>query len=101
MSSTTLLEMKAIFMIRALCFLYSSAVLCQSDPYVETSLGKIKGSYLSSYSKREFLAFRGIRYAKPPIGQLRFQVQSSTFFTGAGIYLEVPEFLKIKKTSEN
>ena len=39
-------------------------------------LGRIKGSLLTSAeSKRNFQAFRGIPYAQPPIGDLRFQVK--------------------------
>ncbi|MFX0093311.1 MAG: carboxylesterase/lipase family protein [Candidatus Hodarchaeota archaeon] len=39
------------------------------DPVVETKLGKIKG--IQKQSHQEYL---GIRYAKPPIKELRFQV---------------------------
>jgi acetylcholinesterase len=49
----------------------------QSDPHIEISSGKIKGSYLSSSSGRNFLAFRGVPYAKPPTGELRLRVKFS------------------------
>lgn len=42
-------------------------------PIVTTSLGRILGSSKVSASGREFFVFRGIRYAKPPKGHLRFR----------------------------
>ena len=38
------------------------------------SLGKVIGTFLSSSNGRKYSAFRGIPYAKPPIGELRFKV---------------------------
>ena len=38
------------------------------------SLGKVIGSFSSSSNGRKYSAFRGIPYAKPPIGELRFKV---------------------------
>ncbi|XP_059617683.1 juvenile hormone esterase [Phlebotomus argentipes] len=40
---------------------------------VKTSLGDIRGVTLKSRLGESFSAFRGIRYANPPTGQLRFQ----------------------------
>ncbi|KAF5304384.1 hypothetical protein FQA39_LY09763 [Lamprigera yunnana] len=40
---------------------------------VVTSLGELEGHILKTYNDNEFLAFEGIPYAKPPIGELRFQ----------------------------
>ena len=37
-------------------------------------LGKIKGSTLTTKLGKQILAFRGVRYAEPPIGLQRFQV---------------------------
>ncbi|EDW88659.2 juvenile hormone esterase [Drosophila yakuba] len=42
------------------------------DPVVELSLGKIQGDRMQSFRNRTFYAFRGIRYAQAPVGQLRF-----------------------------
>ncbi|XP_055683588.1 juvenile hormone esterase [Lutzomyia longipalpis] len=39
----------------------------------KTALGEIAGVTLKSRSGSNYYAFRGIRYAKPPIGKLRFQ----------------------------
>lgn len=44
-------------------------------PIVTTDLGKIRGNFLTSRRGQRFLAFRGIRYAKAPIDELRFQVR--------------------------
>ncbi|XP_055620172.1 juvenile hormone esterase-like [Toxorhynchites rutilus septentrionalis] len=44
-----------------------------AEPIVETDLGKIKGTTLESRLRQTFFAFRGIRYANPPTGKLRFQ----------------------------
>lgn len=38
--------------------------------------GQIKGSILISRNKRNFYAFQGIPYAKPPINDLRFKVST-------------------------
>ncbi|KAF5304023.1 hypothetical protein FQA39_LY01808 [Lamprigera yunnana] len=42
-------------------------------PTVDTAFGKIEGHYKYSYGKRQFSAFEGIPYMKPPIGELRFE----------------------------
>ncbi|KAL1132549.1 hypothetical protein AAG570_010503 [Ranatra chinensis] len=42
-------------------------------PLVETPLGPIRGSLLKTWTGKDILAFRAIRYAKPPTGQLRFK----------------------------
>ncbi|XP_075152889.1 juvenile hormone esterase [Haematobia irritans] len=44
-----------------------------SDLVITTALGKIRGTLLTSQRGRNFYAFRGIRYAKPPVGELRFK----------------------------
>jgi carboxylesterase type B len=43
------------------------------DPIVELELGNVFGARMSSRGGREYLAFQGIPYAKPPLGELRFQ----------------------------
>lgn len=42
-----------------------------TEPVVETTLGRIRGSTITSASGRSFMAFRGVPYAEPP---LRFKV---------------------------
>nr|XP_023020743.1 esterase E4-like [Leptinotarsa decemlineata] len=42
-------------------------------PIVATKLGKIRGNITQSRLGRVIYSFRGIRYAKPPVNELRFQ----------------------------
>ncbi|KAK5649724.1 hypothetical protein RI129_000753 [Pyrocoelia pectoralis] len=44
-----------------------------NNPIVTTPLGIIRGSIMTSAQGRPIFSFRGIRYAKPPIGELRFK----------------------------
>lgn len=54
----------------------SEQVICDRNEYPEvvTDLGTIKGSDMVSHHGKPFFAFRGIRYAQPPVGELRFKV---------------------------
>uniref|UniRef100_A0A1A9WY03 Carboxylic ester hydrolase n=1 Tax=Glossina brevipalpis TaxID=37001 RepID=A0A1A9WY03_9MUSC len=58
-------------LVSMICF----ALLCNGEQtiQVDTDLGKIKGLQMTSRLGKNFWAFRGIRYAKAPIGELRFQ----------------------------
>ena len=51
-------------------------VFNQELPEVVTHQGLLKGTTQTSFRGKEFLAFLGIPYAKPPIGKLRFKVKS-------------------------
>ncbi|EDW03105.1 juvenile hormone esterase [Drosophila grimshawi] len=44
-----------------------------SETLVSTSLGSIQGSTMKSFSGLTINAFRGVPYAEPPVGELRFQ----------------------------
>ncbi|XP_068140609.1 juvenile hormone esterase-like [Drosophila tropicalis] len=44
----------------------------QTGPVVNTTLGRIKGTIMESFQGKSIYAFRGIPYAQPPIGNLRF-----------------------------
>lgn len=44
------------------------------ETLVETSLGKINGSVFRTRLDKKFIGFRGIRYAEPPVDDLRFRV---------------------------
>ncbi|XP_037709689.1 esterase E4 [Drosophila subpulchrella] len=50
----------------------SSVTFVGDDPVVELSLGKIQGGTMQSFTDKTIYAFRGIRYAQPPVGHLRF-----------------------------
>ena len=41
------------------------------------TLGQVRGSLMTSAGGQQFLAFRGIPYAKPPVGNLRFKVMQT------------------------
>lgn len=47
------------------------------SPTVVVKNGSLAGSLMRSRRDREFFAFRGIPYAQPPLGQLRFEVITS------------------------
>jgi carboxylesterase family protein len=44
------------------------------DPIVQTVYGKVQGKNGNSRDGRLFYEFLGIRYARPPIGELRYEV---------------------------
>lgn len=46
----------------------------QEDILVKTPLGSIVGTNQTSRHGTNFYSFRGIRYAKAPVGELRFKV---------------------------
>lgn len=45
-----------------------------SDTLVHVNQGTLKGKVCTTINNYQFLAFKGIPYAKPPIGELRFAV---------------------------
>ncbi|KAF5277165.1 hypothetical protein FQR65_LT03871 [Abscondita terminalis] len=47
--------------------------LSASEPIVITAKGKIRGTIIKSLLEKDIYSFRGIRYAKAPVGELRFQ----------------------------
>lgn len=51
---------------------------CKSKPeykIVKTKSGPVKGQKKSTmFGNKEYFAYRGIPYAKPPVGPLRFKV---------------------------
>lgn len=74
--------------------LLSSAIvsLAASEVEVSISQGRLRGSVLQSRNGSKFYAFRSIPYAKPPIGELRFEVSTCTknvFIDKNGIVIDV------------
>ncbi|KAG7190096.1 hypothetical protein KM043_006230 [Ampulex compressa] len=57
------------------CILGMLLIGCIADqpPEVRAPNGRIKGSFMSTRLGRRIYAFRGVRYAEPPVGQLRFE----------------------------
>ncbi|KAM3957230.1 carboxylic ester hydrolase-like isoform 1-T1 [Aphomia sociella] len=45
----------------------------QNDPLTVSSSGSFRGSWMETRRGRRFQAYRGIKYAEPPVGELRFQ----------------------------
>lgn len=48
---------------------------------VNTKYGKLQGKLQKSIEGIEFCSFKGIPYAKPPVGELRFKVSLSLLIT--------------------
>ena len=53
--------------------LFSKSFASPFVPTIEAPAGNVKGALISSKYGRNISAYRGIPYAKPPIGDLRFQ----------------------------
>jgi hypothetical protein len=60
-----------------ICFtLERVSTYAPKSPIVYTKYGPAIGLTEVSRNKREFMSFRGIPYAKPPVGELRFAVSN-------------------------
>lgn len=58
-----------------LCFVFViSAVNSNSNPEVEINDGKLQGKFMVTRTGRKFSGFLAIPFAKPPLGELRFEV---------------------------
>lgn len=68
-------------------FVAGSVDHIDEKPIIVTGLGKIQGSVLKSRLGVLFYGFRGIRYAKAPVGDLRFKV--SALICGFSIYIYI------------
>jgi hypothetical protein len=44
------------------------------SPIVEISNGKLQGKISTSRDGRNYFEFLGVRYARPPVGDLRYEV---------------------------
>lgn len=54
--------------------IWTCSILIYATPIVEIKNGTLEGSIKKSKSGRNFYSFRGIPYALPPVGELRFKV---------------------------
>lgn len=93
-------------LLRSLIF-YSFVVLYHSeaskivknDPIVDTVTGKVRGSVIrSDLTGEDYLAFKGITYAKPPVGNLRFEVKLKRILSKDSFFV-LELFSKIRKKS--
>ncbi|XP_022222601.2 esterase E4 [Drosophila obscura] len=55
-----------------LLLLAINSSFAEEPPLVELSLGRVQGGTMQSFQGKTIYAFRGIPYAQPPVGQLRF-----------------------------
>lgn len=74
-SVTNMIDTRAGFMC---CFVLITVIVSRCSgsehPEVNTPLGKVRGYYRTSDGGRNISAFEGVPFAKPPIGELRFEV---------------------------
>lgn len=49
-------------------------VLSMKEPIVQTKNGTLRGVVQRNVENEDYCAFKGIPYAQPPIGDLRFKV---------------------------
>ncbi|KYB24865.1 Venom carboxylesterase-6-like Protein [Tribolium castaneum] len=64
-----------MMLLKVVLFVSISVCFCDNDnrPLVTTPLGRIRGYHKTSHDGRKFAAFEGIPFAKPPVGQRRFE----------------------------
>lgn len=62
-------------------------------PFVSTSLGQIQGTVMRSFLGRPIYAFRGIPYAEPPVGNLRFEQPRAVKSWGKQVLLALEDSL--------
>ena len=62
-------------------------VTATENATVTLEQGPLQGVKLSTVWGKEYLAFRGIRYAKPPVGKLRFRV-SCFLYVGTATFTD-------------
>ena len=62
-----------------MCLLLVASLACAEEITVKGDKGAIKGVRIDHDFGQYFYAFRGIRYAKAPVGKLRFKVRRQIF----------------------
>lgn len=48
------------------------------EPIVKIKLGQLRGTVNEDVNGESYYSFKGIPYAKPPVGKLRFKVINKT-----------------------
>lgn len=66
--------MKILFLILPIVVVVASAG--QPGPVVRVEHGLLSGSWEVSENGRTYASFRGIPYARPPVGKYRFRVSA-------------------------
>lgn len=74
---------KRMYKLKMLILTFGTLFLCQflvvivncDHLIVNTASGKVKGVEQTTFlSSKKYISYKGIPYAKPPIGELRFRV---------------------------
>lgn len=66
---------------------------------VSTPSGRLRGLFLKSTEGDDYYSFKGIPYAKPPIGDLRFQVSFQNFFRTSSSDVTISFFIQHENSS--
>lgn len=53
--------------------------MTENQPIISIADGSIRGEKLNSVRGGSYYSFKGIPYAKPPVGDLRFKVRENVF----------------------
>jgi len=81
----TCVEYRTVSLIAILIVVsWTTMSCCKNEIVVETEKGPIRGSKMKSKKGKRIFAFRGIPYAKPPVGDLRFK-RSEPFGSWEGL----------------
>lgn len=65
--------------------LSSQQSFSEEEMIAQSESGPLRAAEMASSDGRPFLAFLGVPYAEPPVGQLRFQVASSLNRSAVGV----------------
>lgn len=63
-----------LLVIKYLTIIYLCCMHVLASPRVTIKNGTLQGSIITTRNGRQIFAFQGIPYARPPIGDLRFEV---------------------------
>lgn len=81
---------KLIFVSISTCLLCNN-VFCEENPIVETKHGQIAGKVSKTLFKNvDYYGFKGIPFAEPPLGELKFMVGTFCSFYSFVSYYKSP-----------